>query len=136
MPGEKRDRDGEEVTCGSGEPLASEYYFPLAQAEQAVVHLRTHGVAVVQGALLAEESRAALGAIQSWLAKWTSTGGWPQYGNGLVAAGACRSMRRSLACARRQVPVCRTCLLTFGMCLDRAPTPATGTNTKVCQVDV
>ena len=117
MPGEKRDRDGEEVTCGSGEPLASEYYFPLAQAEQAVVHLRTHGVAVVQGALLAEEPRAALGAIQSWLAKWTSTGGWPQYGNGLVAAEGVQANAKELG-VREEPPVCKTCLLKFGMCLD------------------
>lgn len=86
MSGKKRDRDGEEVTSASGAPLSAEFYFPLAQAQQAKEHLRTYGVVVVQGALPAEEARVALNAIQNWLAEWTSKGGFPN-GNGLVAAG-------------------------------------------------
>ena len=86
MSGKKRNHNGEEATSADGAPLSAEFYFPLAQAQQAKEHLRTYGVVVVQGALPAEEARVALHAVQNWLAEWTSKGGCPN-GNGLVAAG-------------------------------------------------
>ena len=40
MPGKKRNRNGEEATSADGAPLSTEFYFPLAQAQQAKEHLR------------------------------------------------------------------------------------------------
>ena len=69
--------DAKTLEVPGGEVLADAYYFPLERTKEAATYLRSHGAAVIRGAITAEEVAASLSAVTCWLSRWTDKGEWP-----------------------------------------------------------